>query len=99
MLIGRKLSGDEDAQATPVYLLKMDVGDRIGPTEINVRSSANTPPREEEEALECESVTGMVAGEDAVLGENVQFRWRTLADERYYLDTGGLDNIELGSLR
>ena len=41
----------------------------------------------------------MVAGEDAVLGENVHFTWRTLADERYYLDTGGLDNIELGSRR
>ena len=46
-----------------------------------------------------ESVTGLVAGEDAVLGENVRFSWRTLADERYYLDTGGLDNIELGSSR
>ncbi len=41
----------------------------------------------------------MVAGEDAVLGENVFFGWRTLADERYYLDTGGLDNIELGARR
>jgi hypothetical protein len=38
-----------------------------------------------------------VAGEDAVLGENVFFSWRTLADERYYLDTGGLDNIEFGN--
>ena len=99
VLIGRKASGDADAQATPVYLLKMDVGDRIGPTEINVRIKRKHATREEEETLECESVTGMVAGEDAVLGENVFFGWRTLADERYYLDTGGLDNIELGSLR
>ena len=37
VLIGRKLSVDEDAQATPVYLLKMDVGDRIGRTEVNVK--------------------------------------------------------------
>ena len=37
VLIGRKLSGDEDAQATPVYLLKMDVGDRIGRTEVSVK--------------------------------------------------------------
>ena len=43
-----------------------------------------------------DSVAGVVAGEDAVLGENVFFSWRTLADERYYLDTGGLDNIEMG---
>ena len=51
--------------------------------------------KDEEETLEVESVTGVVAGEDAILGENVLFSWRTLADERYYLDTGGLDNIEL----
>ena len=54
------------------------------------------PTHEEEECLELVSVTGTVAGEDAVLGENVHFTWRTLADERYYLDTGGLDNIEMG---
>jgi hypothetical protein len=34
-----------------------------------------------------------------VLGDNVRFMWRTLADERYYLDTGGLDNIELSQKR
>ena len=97
VLIGRKASGDDDAQATPIYLLKMDVGDRIGPTEINVRIKRKHATREEEETLTCESVTGLVAGEDAILDENVFFGWRTLADERYYLDTGGLDNIELGS--
>ena len=95
VLIGRKLSGDEAAQATPVYLLKMDVGDRIGPTQIHVKLKRKHALGAEEETLECESVGGMVAGEDAVLGENVFFSWRTLADERYYLDTGGLDNIEL----
>ena len=31
----------------------------------------------------------------AILGENVTFRLRTLADARFYLDTGGLDNIQL----
>lgn len=96
VLIGRKLSGDEDAQATPVYLLKMVVGDRIGPTEINVKIKRKHASKDEEETLEVESVTGMVAGEDAILDDNVFFSWRTLADERYYLDTGGLDNIELG---
>jgi hypothetical protein len=44
---------------------------------------------------EVESVTGTVAGETAMLGSNVHFNWRTLADERYFLDTGGLDNIEV----
>jgi hypothetical protein len=48
-----------------------------------------------EEHLAIDSITGDVAGRPAVLGENVHFGWRTIADERYYLDTGGLDNIEL----
>ena len=95
VLIGRKLSGDEAAQATPVYLLKMDVGDRIGPTQIHVKLKRKHASGRRKRRLACESVSGMVAGEDAVLGENVFFSWRTLADERYYLDTGGLDNIEL----
>ncbi|MHC4179048.1 MAG: virulence factor SrfB, partial [Planctomycetota bacterium] len=96
VLIGRKLNSGEDAEATPVYILKMEVGDRIGPTEVVVRIKRRRATKEEEETLEVESVTGVVAGEDAFLGENVTFGWRTLADERYYLDTGGLDNIDLG---
>jgi hypothetical protein len=99
VLIGRKLSPAEDAQATPVYLIKMDVGDRIGRIDVNIKIKRKHATREEEETLEVESVNGVVAGEDAVLGENVHFTWRTLADERYYLDTGGLDNIELGTRR
>ena len=95
-LIGRKLNSAEEAQATPVYFLKMDVGDRIGPTEVTVKIKRKHATKDEEEVLEVDSVTGVVAGEDAVLDENVFFTWRTLADERYYLDTGGLDNIEMG---
>ena len=37
MIIGRKMNPAEDAQAAPVYLLKMDVGDRIGRTEVAVK--------------------------------------------------------------
>jgi hypothetical protein len=96
VIIGRKMSPSEDAQASPVYLMKMDAGDRIGRTEIAVKIKRRRASHEQEESLEVLSVTGMVAGQDAVLGENVHFSWRTLADERYYLDTGGLDNIELG---
>jgi hypothetical protein len=95
VIIGRKMAPAEDAQASPVYVIKMDVGDRIGKTEVNVKIKRKRATGEEEECLECESVTGIVAGEDALLGENVHFTWRTLADERYYLDTGGLDNIEV----
>jgi len=97
VLIGRKLCADEDAQAAPVYIIKMEPGDRIGRTEVNIKIKRKHATNEEEEKLEVESVTGLVAGEDASLGDNVQFTWRTLADERYYLDTGGLDNIELGN--
>jgi len=97
VLIGRKLAAAEDAQASPVYLLKIDVGDRIGSTEIVVKIKRKHATKESEETLEVESVTGVVAGEDAILDDNVYFTWRTLADERYYLDTGGLDNIEMGS--
>jgi hypothetical protein len=96
VLIGRKGSGDEGAQATPVYLLKIDPGDRIGPTQISVKVKRKHATKDHEEVLEVDQVTGVVAGEDAILGENVFFSWRTLADERYYLDTGGLDNIEVG---
>lgn len=96
VIIGRKMSADEDAQATPVYLLKMEPGDRIGPTEVAVKIKRKRATSEDEETLEVDAVTGTVAGEEAVLGHNVHFAWRTLADERYYLDTGGLDNVEIG---
>jgi hypothetical protein len=99
VLIGRKLSPDEDAQAMPVYLLKMEVGDRIGRTEVNIKIKRKHATKDEEETLEVDAVTGVVAGDDAALGDNVHFTWRTLADERYYLDTGGLDNIELATGR
>jgi hypothetical protein len=97
VLIGRKLNTDENAPATPVYLLKMLPGDRIGPTDVHVKIKRCRASKDEEETLQIKSISGIVAGEDAVLGENVLFSWRTLADDRYYLDTGGLDNIELGA--
>jgi len=97
VIIGRKMMGDEDAQATPIYVLKMDTGDRIGETNVTVRIRRNRSEDDQEEFLEVDSVTGTVAGEPAVLDENVFFNWRTLADERYFLDTGGLDNIEIGN--
>jgi hypothetical protein len=99
VIIGRKLAPAEPAQATPVYVIKCDVGDRIGPTQVNVKIRRRRAAGSEEESLEVESVQGVVAGQDAVLGENVHFNWRTLADESYYLDTGGLDNIEVGAYR
>jgi len=95
VIIGRKMAPEEGAQASPVYVLKMETGDRIGQTNVNVRIRRNRSTDNREEHLEIESVSGTVAGEPAVVGENVRFLWRTLADERYFLDTGGLDNIEI----
>ncbi|MCE9545244.1 MAG: virulence factor SrfB, partial [Planctomycetia bacterium] len=95
VILGRKMAPDEDARTSPIYVLKTDPGDRIGPTQLTVRIRRVKADEEAEEHLDLESVTGTVAGQPAILGENVQFRWRTLADERYYLDTGGLDNIEM----
>jgi len=94
VVLGRKMHGDENALAMPIYLLKIDAGNRIGPTEITVRIRRVQPQDDVEEHLVLESVSGTVAGEPAVLNDNVHFQWRTLADERYYLDTGGLDNLE-----
>ncbi|MBP3693844.1 MAG: virulence factor SrfB [Thermoguttaceae bacterium] len=96
VIIGRKMSPIETAQASPIYVIKMDVGDRIGRTDVSIKIKRHKAEAGRDENLEVDSVSGVVAGEDAVLGENVFFNWRTLADERYYLDTGGLDNIELG---
>jgi len=96
-VIGRKMTGDEYAQATPIYVLKMETFDRIGQTEVTVRIRRVPADDENAEHLEVDSVTGTVAGEPAVLDENVFFTWRTLADESYFLDTGGLDNIEIGA--
>ncbi|MEQ8785974.1 MAG: virulence factor SrfB [Pirellulaceae bacterium] len=95
LVIGRKRRASDDAQATPVYVIKVHVGQRLGEIDVDVTLTRTLGP-EGEEQLEVTEVTGDVAGEPAELGGNVTFEWRTLADERYYLDTGGLDKIELG---
>ncbi|MEQ8786976.1 MAG: virulence factor SrfB [Pirellulaceae bacterium] len=95
VVIGRKMVGDPEAQASPIYALKMDAGNRIGQTEVTVKIKRIRATEAMAEHLKVESVQGVVAGQPAVLDENVLFNWRTLADERYFLDTGGLDNIDV----
>ena len=63
VVIGRKMTGDEDAQATPIYVLKMDTGDRIGPTEVTVRIRRVAGRRRRRRTSGSRSVTGTVAGE------------------------------------
>ena len=95
LVIGRKRRRYENAQASPVYVVKIHLGQRMGEINVNV-TLVRTTGADGEEQLEATAVEGDVAGEPAELGKNVAFEWRTLADERYYLDTGGLDKIELG---
>jgi hypothetical protein len=95
VLIGRRSGESEHSEASPAYLLKLETGERLGQTEVKVRIRRTTHPETGEEMLELESAEGVVAGAEAVVGENVTLRWRTLADEHYFLDSGGLDNIEL----
>jgi hypothetical protein len=95
VLIGRKFSGREDAEASPVYLLKAVVEDRLAPIELEVELERSTDEVFGEEQLRVLAVEGTVAGKPARLGHNVFFSLRTLADEHYYLDSGGLDNIDL----
>lgn len=75
-------------------MLKVVRGDRLSEIDIKISLERKRGPDGEEE-LVLERVVGNVDGEPAVLNRNVLFEWRTLADERYYLDTGGLDRIEL----
>lgn len=100
LLIGRKRRENDDAQATPIYQIRLDGGPsthfdfdlRVTLERKIVPSKENRPP---EEKLELVEVEGIVNGEPAVIGRNVLFQWHTLSDENFYLDTGGLDSIEL----
>jgi hypothetical protein len=93
LTIGRKRRPRDNATASPVYLLRVLRGRRIGEIEMQVTFERRRDGGGEEE-ISVEAVEGTVDGEPAVLGTNVLFEWRTLADERFYLDTGGLDKIE-----
>ena len=98
LVIGRKRRERENAQASPVYLLKVVRGAKLGEVRVKVAIERRLNDVGEEE-LSLESVEGTIDGAPAVMSgtkRNVLFEWRTLADERYYLDTGGLDKLELG---
>ncbi|HEY3969700.1 MAG TPA: virulence factor SrfB [Planctomycetaceae bacterium] len=102
LLIGRRLSPSENAEASAVWALRVDRGDRDGKIDLTVtierrrRVPGNSA---RPEALELVEVRGTVAGEPADMqqgpGQNVFFYWRTLAAESYFLDTGALDSIEM----
>jgi len=94
LLIGRAGQDSTRLQPTPAYQLTLETDGRVGPSEVSVRLRRIRATRETEEHLAVESVSGNVAGEPAELDRNVFFRWHTLVDDRFFLDTGGLDHIE-----
>ena len=96
VLIGRRTNPGSHAEVSPVWLLKVDKGNRHGNIDVTVAVERLRPTATHEETLRIVSVKGTVAGEEAIFDApdaNVFFQWRTLANERYYLDTGALDNI------
>ena len=102
VLIGRRLSPRENAEATPIWALRVDPGNRDGKIELTVtleRRRRVPGPKGRPEELVLVDVKGTVAGEPAEMhegpGRNVYFFWRTLADDAYFLDTGALDSIEM----
>lgn len=97
ILIGRRKSPHTHSEASPVWLLKVDKQHRHGPIDLVATIERVRPSAAHEETLKLVSVKGTIAGEDAFMDgpdANVTFKWQTLVDERYYLDTGALDNIE-----
>lgn len=94
LIIGRKRRSRENAQASPVYWIKVLRGENLGEIKVQLTLERHIGDDGREE-LSAESADGTVDGQPAVLNGNVFFEWRTLADERYYLDTGGLDGLEI----
>ncbi|MFC1597106.1 virulence factor SrfB [Planctomycetota bacterium] len=94
LVIGRKRRQHAGSPASPAYVLKVMRGNRLGEINVNVCLERRLGLDGEEE-LSLESVEGEVDGQPAMLGVNVLLEWRTLADDRYYLDAGGLDQLEL----
>ncbi len=94
LIIGRKRRSRNNAQASPVYRLRALRGSSLGKIDFKITFQRRRNENDEEEIV-VGSVDGTVDDEPAVYGKNVLFDWRTLSDERYYLDTGGLDKIKL----
>ncbi len=99
VLIGRRLSPHEHAEASPVWCLKVDKRRRTGPIDLKITLERKRATKDQPETLELKDATGTVAGEPACIEEgpdrNITLSWRTLTSDSFYLDTGALDNINL----
>ena len=94
-MIGRKLYETEQAEAAPVYVLQIDRPLNFGEIQVSIELERKVDPETHEEVLELLRAEGTIGDQPDVLGKNVRFKWRTLAEERFFLDTGALDQIEL----
>lgn len=95
VVIGRRLSADPEAEAEPAYVLEVDIPDAEN-KDINVRISLELYEKDHHEMLRLGSgVGGKIGEDDAEVDVNVHLRWRTMADEHFFLDTGELQNIAL----
>jgi hypothetical protein len=95
LILGRRLSPSPTAQPSPVYQLccrEEDPGEDQG-IDVTVRLERYVDPDHKEELLRLLDVKGTVLGRPAEKDRNVQLKMLTLAHERYYLDSGALDNI------
>jgi hypothetical protein len=95
VLIGRKLYAGEDAEAAPIYILEIQRPREHGEIRVKVQLQRQVDPETHEEVLLLLNAEGMIDGQEAVLGENVHLKWRTIDDQQFFLDTGALDRIEL----
>ena len=55
--------------ASPIYVIRMDTNNRIGPTEVTIRIRRVSSTDDEEEHLAIESAVGTVAGARAAFLE------------------------------
>lgn len=100
LLIGRRLSPHEHAEATPVWCIKVDKAGRSGPIDLKVTLERKRAAKDQPETFELVAVKGTVAGVPASIDgadANVSLSWRTLTADSFFLDTGALDNIKLKS--
>ncbi len=95
LLLGRRLSPNPRADASPVYQLRCRTDNPTDDPRIDVHVTIErfVDPEHKEELLRIKDVRGTVKGRPAEKDVNVRLKMLTLAHERYYLDMGALDNI------
>ena len=89
--IARRINSSEESSANPVYAILVKQDREGGNSEVKVRLERRRGI--EEEQLLIVDAAGKVGSKDAVPGENVFLKQKTIFEELYYLDTGVFPNI------